>query len=157
MDRIFRLELIKELVSQQDFSNQDELQQALAEKGIAITQATLSRDLKTIRAYRITDNRGKSRYEIQGHESAHAQAPALPDHLDGVVSVEFSGQMGVVRTIPGFANAVAYYLDQARIPAFMGTIAGDDTILIIGRSGVSENKLAGSFINYFPSLSNKIN
>lgn len=155
MERIYRLDLIKELLGKRTISNHDELQSELLKQGVNVTQATLSRDLKTLRVSRVTDKLGKTRYILQDPGSPQFQANELPDHLSGVISVEFSGQMGVIKTIPGFASAVAYYIDQVGIPEIMGTIAGDDTILLISRTGVSSNQLAGILSRSFSSLINK--
>jgi len=155
MERIYRLELIKELLGKRTISNHDELQSELQKQGVNVTQATLSRDLKTLRVSRVTDKLGKTRYVLQDPGSQQFLAEELPDHLSGVVSIEFSGQLGVVKTIPGFANAVAYYIDQVNIPEIMGTIAGDDTILLISRSGVTANQLAGILTRSFSSLVKK--
>lgn len=155
MDRIFRLDLIKEILDKTIISNQDELHKELTNRGVSVTQATLSRDLKTLRVSRVTDNQGKTRYVLQDASVPMFPAPELPDHLSGVMSVEFSGQLGVIKTIPGFANAVAYHIDQSRLPEIMGTIAGDDTILIISRSGISGNELAGIMTRTFPKLKDK--
>ena len=155
MNRIYRLELIKTLLQEESFSNQEELQQALSLKGVQVTQATLSRDMKTLRVSRLTDGYGKTKYVLQDAATPLYDKRELPDHLDGVISVEFSGQLGVIRTIPGFANAVAYYIDQAGLNELMGTIAGDDTILLIARTGISDNQLSGSLVRVFKSLSAK--
>jgi transcriptional regulator of arginine metabolism len=80
----------------------------------------------------------------------------LPDHLDGVLSIEFSGQFGVIRTLPGFANGIAFTLDYQQIPELMGTIAGDDTILLIMKEGVSKNLMAGILSSKFPGISQKM-
>ncbi|MEA1876249.1 MAG: arginine repressor [Bacteroidota bacterium] len=155
MERVYRLELIKELLEKRTISNHDELQSELLKQGVTVTQATLSRDLKSLRVSRVTDKNGKTRYVLQDPGSSQFQNDELPDHLSGVISVEFSGQMGVIKTIPGFASAVAYYIDQVGIPEIMGTIAGDDTILLISRTGVSSNQLAGILSRSFSSLINK--
>lgn len=155
MERVYRLELIKELLEKRTISNHDELQSELLKQGVNVTQATLSRDLKTLRVSRVTDKNGKTRYVLQDPGSPQFQNDELPDHLSGVISVEFSGQMGVIKTIPGFASAVAYYIDQVGIPEIMGTIAGDDTILLLSRTGVSSNQLAGILSRSFSSLINK--
>jgi len=155
MERIYRLELIKELLGKRTISNHDELQSELQKQGVNVTQATLSRDLKTLRVSRVTDKFGKTRYVLQDPGSPQFQTEELPDHLSGVVSIEFSGQLGVIKTIPGFANAVAYYIDQVKIPEIMGTIAGDDTILLISRAGVTANQLAGILTRSFSSLVKK--
>lgn len=155
MDRIYRLDLIKELLVKRTISNQDELQSELEKQGVQVTQATLSRDLKTLRVSRVTDNLGKSRYILQDSSTPQFQPSELPDHLSGVISLELSGQLGVIKTIPGFANAVAYYIDQVHIQEIMGTIAGDDTILIIARAGITANQLAGILSKSIPSLKSK--
>ena len=143
MNRVYRLELIKDLLDKTNISNQDELQSELLKQGINVTQATLSRDLKTLRVSRVTDKLGKTRYVLQDSQVPLYASPELPDHLSGVQTIEFSGQFGIVKTIPGFANAVAYHIDQVKIPEIMGTIAGDDTILLIAKAGVTANQLAG--------------
>lgn len=155
MNRIFRLELIKDILQEKAYSNQEELQSALFDKGVQITQATLSRDLKTLRVSRITDEAGKTKYVLQDASLPVYEKRELPDHLDGVLSIDFSGQLGVVRTLPGFANAVAYYIDQAGIQEIMGTIAGDDTILLIAKEGTTDNQLAGVLVNKFGGLASK--
>ncbi|MBT6050371.1 MAG: arginine repressor [Candidatus Scalindua sp.] len=155
MDRIYRLDLIKEILNEYVLSNQDEIQAVLSKKGVHVTQATLSRDLKSLRVSRVTDSNGKTRYALQDATSSLYEKRELPDHLDGVISIEFSGQLGVIKTIPGFANAVAYYIDQVKIHEILGTIAGDDTILLIAKAEISGNHLAGILLNNFGGLSEK--
>jgi len=155
MEKVYRLELIKDLLGKRTISNHDELQSELLKQGVSVTQATLSRDLKALRVSRVTDNLGKTHYVLQDSGTPQFSASELPDHLSGVTSVEFSGQLGVVKTVPGFASAVAYYIDQVKIPEILGTIAGDDTILLISRAGVSSNQLAGVLTRSFPSLIEK--
>ena len=154
MSRESRLKKIREIISSVDISSQEELQSELEKHGFLVTQATLSRDLKTLRVVKMTINTG-TRYVIQDWTVA-MHTPPLPENLEGVISVEFSGQLGVLKTLPGFANAVAYYIDRLRLSEIMGTIAGDDTILIIAREGVSSNLLAGIFSKHFRGLNSKI-
>ena len=155
MNKEERLKKIRELLSSKNISSQEELQEELSKHGFLVTQATLSRDLKNLRVVKITQNNGDSRYAVQDG-TIGIPAPVLPDTLEGVISIEFSGQFGVLKTLPGFANAVAYYIDRLRLPEIMGTIAGDDTILIIAREGISNNRLAGIFSKYFKGLHKKI-
>ena len=155
MDRIYRLDLIKEILGKNSISNQDDLYNELVKQGVTVTQATLSRDLKTLRVSRVTDQVGKTRYVLKDDSIPLYDTPELPDHLAGVRTVEFSGQMSVIKTIPGFGNAVAYHIDQVRIPEIMGTIAGDDTILLIAKAGISANQLAGILSKSFTSLRGK--
>ena len=156
MNRQARLDKIAEIISLKEISNQEDLQKELRNAGFLVTQATLSRDLKILRVVKTTDLKGISSYKIQDG-TIGAPAPVLPDTLEGVVSIEFSGQLGVLKTLPGFASAVAYYIDRLKLPELMGTIAGDDTILLIAREGVSQNLLAGTFTKYFKGLRNLMN
>lgn len=155
MDRLYRLDLIADILQNQRISNQDELHRELLKQGVQVTQATLSRDLKTLRVSRVTDTSGKTRYVLTDLSDPPYLSTNLPDHLSGVQSIEFSGQLGVIKTLPGFANAVAFHIDQVSIPHIMGTIAGDDTILLISKTGISANELAGVLSKKFPSLRNK--
>ena len=156
MNRQARLDKIAEIISLKEISNQEDLQKELRNAGFLVTQATLSRDLKILRVVKTTDLKGISSYKIQDG-TIGTPAPVLPDTLEGVVSIEFSGQLGVLKTLPGFASAVAYYIDRLKLSELMGTIAGDDTILLIAREGVSQNLLAGTFTKYFKGLRNLMN
>ncbi len=156
MDRLTRQETIMLVLRDQWIRNQEELQKALEKKGYEVTQATLSRDLRQLHVIKILDPVKGSRYVLQEDKDLREAITRLPDHLDGVLSVEFSGQFGVIRTLPGFANGVAFTIDYQQIPEIMGTIAGDDTILIILKEGVSKNLIAGILSSKFPGLSKKI-
>lgn len=155
MDRVFRLDLIRDILEKKEISSQEELIKELSDEGVTVTQATLSRDLKTLRVARVTSNLGRTRYVLQDPSLPPIPAPELPDHLSGVSTIEFSGQLGVIKTLPGFANAVAYHIDQHHLQELMGTIAGDDTILLLIRSGISANEMAGAMTRVFPKLKDK--
>ncbi len=154
MDKLARQIKIREIISSKSITSQEDLQLELKKLGYLVTQATLSRDLKQLRVVKMPDASGEMKYTIQGEPST-STFPNLPDHLEGVVSIEFSGQFGVLKTLPGFASAVAYYIDRLKMNEIMGTIAGDDTILIIAREGISKNLLAGTFSRYFKGLQHK--
>ena len=155
MEKSARLNKIKEIISSKSIASQEELQSELSKFGFLVTQATLSRDLKHLRVVKVSDSSGAFSYSVQ-ESGAGELMEGMPDHLESVLSIEFSGQLGVMKTIPGFANAVAYFIDRLKLPQIMGTIAGDDTILIIPREGVSHNTLAGIFSKYFTGLQHKI-
>ncbi|MFH0761226.1 MAG: hypothetical protein V2A67_06955 [Bacteroidota bacterium] len=156
MDRLTRQETIMLILRDQWIRNQEELQKALESKGYDVTQATLSRDLRQLHVMKILDPVKGSRYILPEDKDMREVMNRLPDHLDGVLSVDFSGQFGVIRTLPGFANGVAFTIDYQQIPEIMGTIAGDDTILVILKEGVSKNLIAGILSSKFPGLSLKI-
>ena len=130
-----RLEIIKLIISSQEIGSQDELQQELAKEGFNVTQATLSRDLKQLKVAKANSMGGKSLYvlpnntmykRVREHQSAGEMKMQ-----NGVVSIRFSGNLGVVRTRPGYAGSVAYDIDNAKMPEVIGTVAGDDTIIMV--------------------------
>jgi len=155
MTKSVRLEKIRDIIFLKSIASQEELQKELDSIGYSVTQATLSRDLRLLGVVKMPGADGEMYYSIPASDS-QIPIPSLPDQMDGVVSIEFSGQFGVLKTLPGFANAVAYFIDKLKLPEIMGTIAGDDTILIIAREGVSKNLLAGTFSKYFKGLRQKI-
>lgn len=128
-----RQHLVAKIVEQQLVHNQAQLVELLAAEGIKATQATVSRDL---------DDLGAIKVRVPGGESAYA-IPELPkeqiapeDHLrrvcgDWVVEVDYSANLVVIRTPPGSAHVVASALDRAGLPDMVGTVAGDDTIIVV--------------------------
>lgn len=156
MDKLTRQDAISLILKDQWIRSQEDLQKALELKGFEVTQATLSRDLRHLHVMKILDPVKGSRYILPEDKDLRDALTRLPDHLDGVLSIEFSGQFGVIRTLPGFANGVAFTIDYQQISEIMGTIAGDDTILIIMKEGVSKNLIAGILSSRFPGLSGKI-
>lgn len=135
--KIRRLEAIKLLVSSKQIGSQDELLQELHSEGFKLTQATLSRDLKQLKVAKAASMNGHYMYVLPNetmYKRIHTPLKASEMmNSSGIQSIEFSGNMGVIHTRPGYASSVAYNIDNARIPEIMGTIAGDDTIFIVIR------------------------
>lgn len=125
---------IADIISSRSILSQEELLLALREEGIETTQATLSRDLKTLRVSKV---QGEGYALPQKGTPRSVQAPLGA----GVISAEVSGQMAVVKTHPGFAGAIASLVDRHTLPGVMGTIAGDDTVLMILRTGTDPKAL----------------
>ena len=129
-DRKRRQEAILTLIRGKPIRNQNELLEALERSGMSLTQSTLSRELKTLGIGKAPDGRGGYRY-VAG--AAAGEGPLAPVAAF-VVSLESARNFIVVKTPPGNAMGVARAIDEVEWPEIMGTIAGDDTILIIGRS-----------------------
>jgi transcriptional regulator of arginine metabolism len=128
---------IRDLVEHQAVHSQEELRQHLATRGFDVTQATLSRDIKELG---LVKRAADGAYQPAGAEGATpaAAAVALSRALsEYLLGVEISEQLLVVKTGPGQAQLLALAIDRARLPEVMGTIAGDDTILVICRDGRS--------------------
>ncbi len=136
--RTVRQSRVVELLRRHEVRSQGELLTLLADDGIEVTQATLSRDLVEVGAVKV--RRGRTLvYAVPGHDGllpGAATAGELPARLgraceELLVSAQASGNQVVLRTPPGAANYLASCIDQSHLGDVVGTIAGDDTILII--------------------------
>ena len=136
-----RQQAILELIGAREIGSQEELRQLLFNKGWDVTQSTLSRDLRDLRIARVPTDHGY-RYVVSdgGEEGSRAPLasilPQLLVRLDGV------SHMIVVKTVVGGAQTVAHALDRESSPDILGTIAGDDTILMICRSEQARERVA---------------
>lgn len=124
-DRTNRKKVIANIIESQKIHTQEELITVLKERGISATQATLSRDIKELGAVKVSDPEGGQYYKIR-------IATTTKSHFSAE-SVEISGQLCVVKVKPGFAPPVSATIDSAGLPGVMGTIAGDDTVLVMLR------------------------
>ncbi len=131
---------IRELIAARPVRSQDELRRLMLQRGWDVTQSTLSRDLREMRVARLPDADGP-RYALSaGADEGSGPAletllPPLFDRVDGV------GELVVLRTVPGGAQSIAVALDGEDWPDVLGTIAGDDTILIVCRSSGARERL----------------
>lgn len=150
-ERHNRLAVLKEIIKKNKIDNQDMLLQMLKEEGFEVTQATLSRDLKMLKVGKISDGWHGYYYSLpEGELSNDSEQSLVEDVRRGVVSMEFSGNMGVIKTKSGHASAVAYALDNLGIPEILGTLAGDDTIFVLLREGMTKEDLREDFIRKVP-------
>ena len=130
---------IAELISAGPVTSQTQLARLLAESGVEVTQATLSRDLEELGAVKLRGSDGAPASYVLPPENAPLRpaqsAPARLTRLlaDLLTSAEGSANLAVLRTPPGAAQFLASALDRAALPDVLGTIAGDDTILVISR------------------------
>ena len=137
-----RQEEILQLIRSQPVHNQDELRGMLHERGFDVTQATLSRDLKELRVGKVPHAEGESYYAaaVDPEDLAPVLERLLP-HL--LTSAEGVGNLVVVKTLTGGAQAVAEAIDLESWPEILGTVAGDDTILIILRDEGHRSVIVG--------------
>ncbi len=132
-----RREAIREILARRPVATQETLRRQLAARGIRAAQATLSRDMVAL-GVRRTAGAGGRRYVIDGDGGALPIEPVR--RL--VESVDSNAVMVVVRTKGGAASPVARALDEARLPELLGTVAGDDTVLVVPASAHGGNALA---------------
>ncbi len=145
-----RLEVIESIVREVAIDGQEQLLKLLRDKGFSVTQATLSRDFNELKIVKVPDGDGGYRY------MPHPQSTPTEPRPTGLVSVEVSGQMAVLRTRPGYASAMAANIDDARLKDVMGTIAGDDTVLIILREGLPKETFMTELATIVPDAPQKI-
>ena len=135
---------IAKLLEQHAVTSQPQLVELLAADGVVATQATVSRDLEEVGAIKVRAAGGDSVYAIP---DLPKEQRAPEDHLrrvlgDWVVEVAHSGNIVVLRTPPGSAHVVGSALDRAGLPDVLGTVAGDDTLLVVAAERVGGAKVA---------------
>ena len=147
-----RLLVIKELINSQKVPNQEELIILLEHKGFPTTQATLSRDLKFLKAYKVADSVKGYIYAIEDAKGILPNDTAKQYATQGFVSMLFANNLGIIKTLPGYAASIASIIDTANPMEVVGTIAGDDTILIIPADGVFEKNVRQAIRLIVPEL-----
>lgn len=127
--------------------SQSDLVKHLKKAGFPVTQATASRDLEEIGAVRGRNSAGDSVYRISDTDD-ESISRTMPVPSDLIISVESSGNLAVVRTPPGGAQLLASSLDHSGISEIIGTIAGDDTVLVVSRKATGGAQLARELLAY---------
>ena len=151
--RTQRLLAIRKIIENQKISSQEDLVEKLVRKGFRLTQATLSRDLKFLRAARIADTKKGYIYFLPSQESEQANLLSGENFpLNGFVSIDFAWHLGVIRTLPGYAPSIASAIDNMGSYQVIGTIAGDDTILIIPREGTTKEDVKSMLARLIPEV-----
>ncbi len=151
-----RAQLIIELINNNCIGSQSELCEALLARGTEVTQATLSRDLKMLRATKVPTENGGYMYiipdsnEIHNKMLEHGQAGSSAASHVAPTSIEFSGNFAVIKTRNGYATGLAYDIDMSHSDEILGTIAGADTVFAILREGVTHEQ-AREFFDRFMS------
>ena len=151
-----RLEALRLIISSQQLGSQDELLNALQKEGFKLTQATLSRDLKQLKVAKAATMSGNYIYVLP-NDTMYKRI-STPSNIKemmqvpGFVSINFSGNMGVIKTRPGYASAIAWNIDSSDIPAIIGTIAGDDTIFIVIKEGVKQQEVIEALNAVIPNM-----
>ncbi len=148
-----RLETLKSIIKKNKIDSQDALLQMLKAEGFDVTQATLSRDLKILKVGKISDGWNGYYYSLPENELvAESEKSYIQDVRRGIVSIEFSGNIGVIKTRAGHANSVCVALDVLGLPEILGTVAGDDTIFVILREGMTKEDLQEDFRERIPEI-----
>lgn len=130
----YRYNKIKEIVQSRIIETQEELAAALLKEGIEVTQATVSRDIKELMLIKAPTGDGHYRYALSPEGNVLLSRSRISRLFqDSVTKIDSSMNMIVLHTIPGSAQSVAFAIDHAKWAEIIGTLAGDDTILLICR------------------------
>ena len=151
-----RLDTLRMIISSREMGSQDELLSALQAEGFKLTQATLSRDLKQLKVAKAASMNGNYVYVLPNvtmykRVSTPNQIKEMMQ-VPGFKSIHFSGNMGVIKTRPGYASSIAYNIENSNIPYILGTIAGDDTIFIVIRDSATERDVVHALSAVVPDL-----
>ena len=151
-----RLEALRLIISSQQMGSQEELLNALQKEGFQLTQATLSRDLKQLKVAKAATMSGNYVYVLP-NESMYKRVSTPSSaremmQIPGFISISFSGNMGVIKTRPGYASAIAWNIDRGDLPQILGTIAGDDNIFVVIKEGISHKEVTEALSKVVPNM-----
>ena len=156
MQKTKRLLFIEKIIRETKISTQEDILQKLKGKGMPCTQATLSRNLRQLGVCRIPDGAGGYRYSMPDMGKANADLSVQFSILPVIQEIIEAKGMLIIKTLPGNASNTALFIDNAGRYEIAGTIAGDDTILLIPRDGITSNQLHACLEVILPGLHQQI-
>lgn len=140
--KITRHEAIINLIDNEYIGTQNELSRRLEEEGFAVTQATISRDIRELRLVKVADTEGNYHYEVgKSSEKVQDSNKFHSIFLASAHKVDYANNLVIVKCYTGMAQAVCATMDSLDWPEVVGTVAGDDTILIVARDDESAKNL----------------
>jgi len=152
-ERQSRLKAIKNLIKNNTIESQDDLLALLQKEGFDVTQATLSRDLKLLKVGKVPDGKSGYMYALPGdEENAESEAIYVQDFLRGYVSIDWSGNIVVIKTFPGHANTVCNAIDNLNMDEVLGTVAGDNCMFACLREGVTGDDFMKTLKKHIPGI-----
>ena len=147
-----RLLTIRKLIESELISSQEELMLRLKELGVDSTQSTLSRDLKFMKVAKIPHkDRGYIYVIPENIQNEQREEKVSAIITDTILSIDL-GSMAIIKTLPGYATAVAALIDNENYFEILGSIAGDDTIFLAMREGISHKELVDALITVHPAI-----
>jgi transcriptional regulator of arginine metabolism len=156
MQKTKRLLAIEKIISEEEVSSHEMLLKKLKSRGIACTQATLSRNLRQLGAGRIPDGKGGYKYFLPENSGNLPSVTGKLQVLPAIREIVEAKGLLVIKTIPGNASNTAFYIDNTSRYEIAGTIAGDDTILVIPRDGISNNQVHTCLEVILPGLHEQV-
>lgn len=150
-----RLDLLRVILSSREMCCQEDILRELQRGGVEVTQATLSRDLRTLKASKVLNQKGY-RYVLPETPGYHRTvAPDIvPEYLrnTGFLTIRFSGSIAMLHTRPGYAGGLASDIDGSELESVAGTIAGDDTILVVIDEGFTRQEFIDELASVIPAV-----
>jgi transcriptional regulator of arginine metabolism len=138
---------IRELIANDEIETQDELVDRLKEAGFNVTQATVSRDIKELHLVKVPLLDGRYKYSLPADQRFNPLQKLKRSLMDAFIRIDHAGHLLVMKTMPGNANAIGALIDNLDWDDILGTICGDDTILIICRTQEDTDKVANRFLD----------
>ncbi len=140
-----RQTMILELIDQYDIDTQDELATMLRSRGLKVTQATVSRDIKELRLIKVLSEDGAYKYATVDKAEADLKERFINIFAHSVISMAATGNLVVIKTITGTANAACEAIDSMRLDEVVGTLAGDNSIFVAVKDSVDTGELIKRF------------
>ncbi|MDR1388415.1 MAG: ArgR family transcriptional regulator [Treponema sp.] len=153
MNRASRLKAVCRLIKNNRIESQDRLLKLLEGENFPVTQATLSRDLKLLKVSKSADGQNAYVYTLPSdNERRESEKIYIQDFLRGYISIDWAGNLAVIKTYSGYASVVATALDNLGLEEVMGTISGDNAVFVGLRQGVSGADLVMRLQKSIPDL-----
>lgn len=125
---------IIEIIEEHDIETQEELASYLKEAGYEVTQATVSRDIRELKITKVSNGKGRQKYVVLNNDTEHLADKYIRIIRDGLTGMDTAQNILVIKTVSGMAMAVAAALDAMNLSEVVGSIAGDDTIMVAVRT-----------------------
>lgn len=136
---------ILSIIEREDVETQEELASKLRQNGIEVTQATVSRDIKELRLLKVLSAHGGYKYATADKAEHGLSDRFVRMFMDSVLSINSSGNIVVIKTLAGSANAAGEAIDNMRWPEIIGTLCGDNTIMVVVRQDVEASTVVARF------------
>ena len=152
--RLTRLKTIRKLIKSYPIESQEMLLGYLDREGFSVTQATLSRDLKMLKVSKVSNGKGDYVYTVPSEDHPHETEQArVQDFLRGYISIDYSGNMAVIKTYSGHTELISMSLENMGLESVLGIIAGrDNCVFICLREGVSGKQFLRELKDRIPEL-----
>lgn len=138
---------IREIITSNEIETQDDLALELGKSGLTVTQATISRDIKEMHLMKVPLPDGRYKYSLPSDQKFNPAQKLKRALNDNFISIDYTDNLIVMKSLPGTANAIGIQVDNLEWPGIMGSICGDDTILLICRSKEQSQEIVNQILD----------